>query len=47
VHADDVAQGFERALLRPGYAPRYSSLDALRDSLRQQVATGQLDVPAV
>jgi len=39
-----IAASIDRARRVLGYAPRYSSLDALRDALRWLVADGQVDV---
>lgn len=43
--ARSIAAGIDRARDVLGYRPRYSSLDALRESLRRLVADGQVDVP--
>jgi nucleoside-diphosphate-sugar epimerase len=44
-HIDrSIAASIERARSVLGYAPRYSSLDALRESLRWLVEHGQADV---
>ena len=44
-HVDrSIAASIERARSALGYAPRYSSLDALRESLRWLVEHGQADV---
>jgi nucleoside-diphosphate-sugar epimerase len=43
--ARSIAASIDRAREVLGYQPRYSSLDALRESLRRLVADGQVDVP--
>ena len=44
-HIDrSIAAGIDRARSMLGYAPRYSSLEALRESLRWLVEHGQADV---
>jgi nucleoside-diphosphate-sugar epimerase len=44
-HIDrSIAASIERSRSVLGYAPRYSSLEALRESLRWLVADGQADV---
>jgi nucleoside-diphosphate-sugar epimerase len=43
--ARGIAASIDRARAVLGYQPRYSSLDALRESLRRLVADGQVDVP--
>ncbi len=42
--ARSIAASIDRARAVLGYAPRYSSLDALREALRRIVADGQVDV---
>jgi nucleoside-diphosphate-sugar epimerase len=44
--ARGIAASIDRARAVLGYQPRYSSLDALRESLRRLVADGLVDVPA-
>jgi nucleoside-diphosphate-sugar epimerase len=39
-----IAASIDRAREVLGYAPRYSSLDAMRESLRLLVAAGEVDV---
>jgi nucleoside-diphosphate-sugar epimerase len=43
--ARSIAASIDRAREVLGYAPRYTALDALRESLRTLVADGQVDVP--
>jgi nucleoside-diphosphate-sugar epimerase len=43
--ARSVAASIDRAREVLGYTPRYTALDALRESLRTLVADGQVDVP--
>ena len=43
--ARSIAASIDRAREVLGYRPRYSSLDALRESLRTLVAGGQVDAP--
>jgi nucleoside-diphosphate-sugar epimerase len=42
-----IAASIERGRDVLGYRPRYTSLDALRESLRSMIADGGLDLPAV
>ena len=39
-----IAASIDRARAVLGYAPRYTTLDALREALRWLVASGQVDV---
>ena len=43
--ARSIAASIDRARTVLGYQPRYTSLDALRESLRMLVAGGHVDVP--
>jgi nucleoside-diphosphate-sugar epimerase len=43
--ARSIAASIDRAREVLGYTPRYTALDALRESLRTLVADGQVDVP--
>jgi nucleoside-diphosphate-sugar epimerase len=42
--ARSIAASIDRARDVLGYRPRYSSLDALRESLRRLAATGDVDL---
>jgi nucleoside-diphosphate-sugar epimerase len=44
--ARGIAASIDRARDVLGYRPRYTALDALRESLRRLVADGEVDVPA-
>jgi nucleoside-diphosphate-sugar epimerase len=39
-----IAAGIDRARAVLGYAPRWSSLDALRDAVRWLAANGEVDL---